>query len=240
MIKEALEWINNEITDPKAFQSEGVSYLTKSATKVQFPKAACLEVNTLQAVIDYIDTKEFGDFEKVYIHIVDHATVRVIGALETNKHLGRQTYLEATTGIYACPFKFGKRHNREQFTIELMTKFLESENRAKVLQTVGNIKAEKIKNEVDDGISQVVTKKNGALAEQMRVENPVMLAPIRSFREIEQVESPFVLRFHQYDDEIPEIALYEADGSEWKIVAIERIKKFFKDNKITSKMTIIA
>ncbi len=58
------------------------------------------------------------------------------------------------------------------------------------------------------------------------VPNPVILAPYRTFPEIEQVESKFIFRMQ----EGPNAALYEADGGAWKNEAMRRIKEYLVEN----------
>ena len=77
------------------------------------------------------------------------------------------------------------------------------------------------------------------------IKNPVYLRPFRTFCEIDQPESPFILRIRNSDGKgVPEIALYEADGGLWKHRAIQGIHAYLDkalDNLVTSGMvTIIA
>lgn len=54
----------------------------------------------------------------------------------------------------------------------------------------------------------------------------VRLAPYRTFREIKQPESEFLLRSRIDDNNVPKLALYEADGGAWKISAIHGIAEY--------------
>jgi len=55
--------------------------------------------------------------------------------------------------------------------------------------------------------------------------NPIRLRPYRTFREIEQPASLFVLRLQKgRDGELPRAALFEADGGQWKLEACQAIK----------------
>ena len=70
-----------------------------------------------------------------------------------------------------------------------------------------------------------VTNDNITVAD-VTVKNPVELTPIRTFREIEQPESPFVLRF----DENGNCALFTGDGAAWRLLAVARIAEYLKNN----------
>src|SRR5437870_4623366 len=77
-----------------------------------------------------------------------------------------------------------------------------------------------------DGFSQTVTVKAGITrVEKAIVPNPVTLIPFRTFREVEQPSSSFILRLT--GGEKPKAALFEADGGQWKLEAIKNIKAFF-------------
>jgi hypothetical protein len=106
--------------------------------------------------------------------------------------------------------------------------FVENNDKAKILKIVGNIKDKAVRQYGDDGITQQVTAKTGlALVEDVPVPNPVMLAPFRTFMEVEQPESKFVFRMKRGDDG-PECALFEADGGAWKLEAMKRIKAYLQ------------
>ena len=60
----------------------------------------------------------------------------------------------------------------------------------------------------DDGVGQTVTAKSGVTrTTKVDVKNPWMLAPFRTFPEVAQPESPFILRM----DKDSQCALFEGD-----------------------------
>jgi len=59
----------------------------------------------------------------------------------------------------------------------------------------------------------------------IKVPNPVVLAPFRTFREIAQPESKFVFRMQQG----PRCALFEADGGAWRLEAMKRSKAYLEE-----------
>jgi hypothetical protein len=67
-------------------------------------------------------------------------------------------------------------------------------------------------------------------AEKIRAR--VTLAPYRTFREVEQPRSEFLFRLrNKAPDNLPECALFEADGGRWKLDAMLTIKEWLKDRK---------
>lgn len=59
--------------------------------------------------------------------------------------------------------------------------------------------------------------------------NPVVLAPYRTFTEVEQPKSPFVFRIRQTGDEV-QAALFAADADAWKREAIANIRDWFEQH----------
>jgi len=87
------------------------------------------------------------------------------------------------------------------------------------------IKEENVKYVGDDGVSQSAAIKVGvASVAEVVIPNPVILAPFRTFPEIEQPQSKFIFRMQTG----PQCALYEADGGAWRNVAMESIKEYLK------------
>ena len=119
----------------------------------------------------------------------------------------------------------------------VQTCFEESENRAVVLKLAGSVRKEQSMQTADDGTSQKVTINTGvATASNVIVRNPVVLTPFRSFREVEQPESPFILRFN----EDAQVALFTGDGSAWTLTAVARIKDYLKNNLYGENVEVIA
>ena len=65
----------------------------------------------------------------------------------------------------------------------------------------------------------------------------VRLSPYRTFREIEQPESQFLLRIRTDDRGNAEVALFEADGGVWRNEARLRIAEYLKEH---IKVSVIA
>ncbi|MCP8859456.1 hypothetical protein LBW12_05385 [Latilactobacillus curvatus] len=76
-------------------------------------------------------------------------------------------------------------------------------------------------------MSQAVTIKTGvASVDQVKVPNPVGLAPYRTFNEVTQPTSNFVFRMR----EGMKSAIFEADGGAWKLEAMSNVKDFLTRN----------
>ena len=81
----------------------------------------------------------------------------------------------------------------------------------------------------DNGVTQTVSVQSGiSLAGTKKIPNPVSLAPFRTFVEVEQPESLFILRVTDGRSG-PELALFEADGGAWRLAAINSIKDWLQE-----------
>ncbi|MEB8647163.1 hypothetical protein P4G62_25330, partial [Bacillus cereus] len=155
----------------------------------------------------------------VMIHIVNPTTVSCFTAVNGDK--ARSTYIEAQASIPR--FNFGNFYDREEFNIALQSGFVQNNHRDIVLQVVGTVVEEDVKEIGDDGVSQAVTVKTGVASRgNAKVPNPVQLSPYRTFVEVEQPESKFVFRMR----EGARCGLFEADGGAWKLEAMNNIKEY--------------
>lgn len=77
----------------------------------------------------------------------------------------------------------------------------------------------------DNGITQTVAARQGvSLKSYVSVKPRVKLIPFRTFREVEQPASEFLLRV----DSDGEIGLFEADGGAWQLEAKDNVASYFE------------
>lgn len=108
----------------------------------------------------------------------------------------------------------------------LQARVVQSANRDLVLRFVGTMRDEQSNQTADDGFSQRVTVRTGvAQVGDVTIVNPVYLAPRRTFPEIDQPESPYILRLR----EGPQAALFRADDQAWRVEAIASIGAWLRD-----------
>ena len=193
---------------------------------------ATIRINTLTGLVDYV-TKGADDVtadeNALMIHVVSERQVDVVSGL-FGRAEQRKIYATATADavLSKSDFQFGNFYDCESFVIKLLSLFEDFDGRAAVLKVVGNIKEENVRQTGDDGVTQTVTARAGITrVEEVAVPNPVHLAPFRTFREVTQPLSPFVLRMKQgHGGGLPTAALFEADGGKWKLDAIQFIREY--------------
>jgi len=233
MIKEAINRIL-EIAEPVIYDIDKRSYTDKKLIPIEEPKADSFGVSTLTALVDYI--KESVDKEsKPEIIQVESPTRVYLFSQFSAVDRKREYYLEASADLPSI--SYNRFMEAEDFNIMLQSRFIDAEDRASVMAMVGNIREENVSSAGDDGVSQsVVVKKGIQSAEEVLVDNPVMLKPFRTFHEVEQPTSPFVLRLQDG----PKAALFEADGGAWRNEAMKNIKEYLDEELGGLGVTVLA
>lgn len=228
------EFVNKilELAEVERLVYQDRDYTSKSIHPVRPPRITSeleLEFTSLDGLLMYVNNN-VDNFDKMIIHVENHQSVSVFSPI-TQPWLQRHEFVCADLRNHSDGFKFGRWFNQEEFIIGLQSQFLRTTETEKILKCVGNIKSEEVRNASDDGVSQSVTAKKGvALVTEVKVPNPVLLAPYRTFREIDQPGSQFILRVRENGSSCPEIALFEADGGKWKLEAMSRIHAYLNDN----------
>ncbi len=237
MIKEGIEKVesmarieNFLYKDASAVgQNNERPYTSKPIHPVLNPVPTTLLVHTLTGLVDYVrQNKDELVTDQLMIHIVGHNYVNLISKL-TGAFLQRPVHLLAEA--ITPPLHLNQFQELEVFIIQLQSCFKPTETVGEILKIVGNVTDENVATVTDDGVSQAVTVKTGiAQCETIIAPRSVTLAPYRTFLEIEQPESLFILRQRSgiQKDALPTAALFEADGGKWKLEAIQRIKAWLE------------
>lgn len=202
---------------------------------IKGPTPEKLSVYTLGAVRDYlVANKDALQLEQIVVHVVSPQIVRVLGPLHGVERT-RETYVEATAQNLTDNFT-GKFIAIEDLVIGLQTRFVKDEGAwAEVMKIVGNVKNENVTTSIDNGYTQTVQATAGVVRlSTVEVPNPAKLTPFRTFREVAQPASLFVLRMQAKNGPLPEAALIEADGGEWRLQAIASIHEWLKTHLPTS------
>jgi hypothetical protein len=188
------------------------------------PTPRPLDVTTLGALRDYLKANRDGlTLPELIVHVAGATQVTIGGALAARTR-SREVYLTAKALDLTEGF-LGTFMSLENFLIGLQVRFADDNDRPRLLALLSNVKSELVKTALDDGRTQVVQARAGVvLVSDVAVPNPVTLCPFRTFRDILQPASLFVLRVK--DGKAgggPEVGLVEADGGAWRLTAIGRV-----------------
>ncbi len=245
MLKELVQYLEKRPA-PVIVEHGGRKYSDKELQAIKNPAPEAINATTLQAVADFINkgVDDGGNFPlgRIIVHI--KSPTDVVLTSECTADGSRFDRVNAQATVPAVPF--GRFMDTELFNITLQSMFVESGNRAAVLSIVGNITDGAVTGFKDDGVTQAVNIKAGIQrVGTANVPNPVALAPFRTFPEVEQPASPFVLRLKPGAGDAPTAALFEADGTAWRLEAMASIKAYFEaalpaDRLASGEIVIIA
>lgn len=229
---EGMEYLVNlgrERTDVRVVEINGEHYTPDKLNLIEKPRPKRFETfraATLTGLVDYLlsGTDSFTEeYMRVLVNVETPTYVEVLSPIH-----GSDTQRDC---IASCEIDLPSLHrdcymDPEDFNVMLQTRVLQSPNRDLVLKFVGSLKAEQSNQTADDGFSQRVTVKTGvASVGEATVVNPVYLAPRRTFPEVAQPESPYVLRFR----EGPKCALFDTDSLTWRNEAIANIGQWLRE-----------
>lgn len=197
---------------------------------------APLEMSSLRSLVEYVasrfdDDCEDGsriDSKRVAMIVDGPERVRLVGPLFGE--FNQREVIAVCEPYLATGFPYGRYLDIEEFITQLQACFVDTPMRGEILKVVGNIIDENVKTVVDDGISQSVTARTGIVKrEEVKLPNPVDLRPFRTFPEIVQPQSLFVLRVRKTrEGQLPGAGLFETADLNWKHVAAGDIRTELK------------
>lgn len=223
MLKTAIQYLVS-LKDNKTYTINGDTYsdheLHRIPPHVAHPSR--ISVTGLDSIVKLV-RNELDMFDNLPLFIrVDGA--RKVSVFSTyDDEMDRDNLYEASCDV--PDFRDGFREY-EKAIIELRSKFAPSEGVNYLLDLLSRISKENGVTSHDNGVSQEVEARQGiALKATVQIKPRVMLRPYRTFLEVEQPESEFLLRL----DEDGNVGLFEADGGMWAMSAKERIMGYFNE-----------
>lgn len=235
MLKAAIEKIV-ELASPSVIQVNGKTFSNERYTEVkeQLYYPECLILNSLDGIIKMIQKeakeKRLSDInvptddntveQRLYVRVSEYNRVDVFTSYDTQ---GVRTYLYRSNADVPG-LREGFR-DRETMLIQLRSLFLQTPDVAYLLDLLSKMSDEEKVTSQDNGVTQVVEARKGvALKEQVEVRPRVKLTPFRTFLEVDQPESEFLLRVGDGG----QVGLFEADGGVWKLVAKRSIAAYLE------------
>lgn len=183
-----------------------------------------LALNSLDALVKLVKTEASGIENLLYITVPSHLSALCFGRTVRTPRCLRQVYYEVkATDVPG--FRDGFREH-EKAIIELRSQFAQNKGTEYLLDLLSRISKDSGVTTSDNGVSQSVEARQGvSLKAKVTVEPRVSLRPYRTFQEVQQPESEFLLRL----DDDANVGLFEADGGMWKLKARETIKEFLSE-----------
>lgn len=226
MLKELMQWMV-ENTQVEEFEVGGRQYSSREIKPIRGPTASTIKFNSLSGLAEFATMN--CDKDHAFVHVMHHGAVSVLGK-EVDEWEQRDMFAGASLDQHPEVFPFGKFLAPDDFIVQVAALFVASSTRNEIIKLAGNISSEASIEVEDDGISQRVGQKAGVVLKSRATLPPnIELTPYRTFREAIQPTSTFIVRARKNDrSEMPELALFEADGGAWKLEAIKNVATFLK------------
>ncbi len=200
------------------------TFSTKDLNEIKPVKDTAREIrfSDLSSIVEIVRREKERFVCPLYINIETEKRVSVITSLDAEK----EREIPYSAVAEGSEFRFGNAYDYEKFVIAIRSLFVQTDDTAGLLELLKKVSSVESVEMEDDGVTQKVIAKQGALlAENVKVAPIRKLAPFRTFIEVEQPESEFLFRVSDRNA----FALYEADGGAWKIKAKKNIRTFFEN-----------
>lgn len=227
MIEEALQWLKDN-TQPVIFEAAGQSFSTADFNPIEIKRdlPGALKVTTLSGLSDLVTASFEGiTNDKFVAHIVSPTQVDIVG-LASDEHGRRKRFATAEAWL-PSGLQVGVFQDHNEFMLLLQRYFVPNDDVTYLLTLCANLTDEKAVTSTDDGLTQTVGTRSGVRWQSTTAVKPrVSLAPFRTFTEVAQPESIFVLRMQSPKEPgIPKLGLFDADGGAWRKQAIDNIAR---------------
>lgn len=233
---EKIEELTKPVVLPEINEFPGKVFSTKKIYEVR-PKEKQpdkLYINTLAGIVDYLKNNLDDELSHTIV-IESPIDVVVYGNYDVLTE-SRPEYIQASFGYKGYQEGFS---TQESFIIEVLSKFVNNEERESLLSLAGSISDKSEVKLLDDGISQSVSTKSGIQRiSDVEIKNPITLKPFVTFPDIEQPEKLYNFRINSAH--VIQMALISCDGDLWKIKAIKSIKEYLLKELKDVKVSIIA
>lgn len=210
-----------KLSENKTYEIGGETYSDKPLHRIApyVPRPEVLSVSGLDSIVKLVRV-EMGRFDSpLFINVSSPRDVSVLTTLDAD--MKRDVLFHAVCDVPGFHEGF---MDYDKAIIAIRSKFIPRDDVAYLLDLLSRINKENGVTSMDNGVSQSVEARTGISLKQMvNVRPRVKLAPYRTFLEVDQPVSEFLLRL----DEDGQVGLFEADGGMWKMEAKKNIHAYF-------------
>lgn len=212
------------LKETKTFEINGQTYTDGNLTRIppHVDRPRSIDVTGLDSICKLIRTELDKLDTIVMVQAVSYRTVEVMTTYQAD--FSRNILYQAKADVPGL--REGWRE-REQALIELRSLFIPNEGTAYLLDLLSRMSNDDSVSTTDNGVTQTVETRQGVALKQVEEIKPrVSLQPFRTFLEVAQPESEFLLRV----DAEKGIGFFEADGGVWKLEAKRNIVHYFEEH----------
>jgi len=227
MIKAAIEKIL-EISKPMMFDFAGKSFLVDKSggytqIKEDLEMVEAIRLSSLDAMVAFVKTEALRTNSRVFITVPDVMTVECFTEPYEDLRWNRvHCYTAKATDVPGWSEKVTLSF--EEALIALRTRFQAATDTDYALRLLSNITTGGKVTYNDNGVAtSIITKRGIDLQNNEAIKPIIKLRPYRTFQEVEQPESQFLIRINERG-----ITFMEADGGMWKLEARKTIKRYLE------------
>ena len=224
MLKEFAQYLVS-LKDNKTYDIHGDTYSDRDLVRIEphIDRPTSISVSGLDSIVKLV-RNEMDMLTNLPVFIRVDGANRVVVFTTYDDVMRRDSLYIAECDVPG--FRDGFREY-EKAIIELRSKFAPGPGVDYMLDLLSRISKENGVTTIDNGVSQTVEARQGVSLKTMVAVKPrVALRPYRTFLEVEQPESEFLLRL----DDNGEVGLFEADGGMWRQTAKTNILAYFEEH----------
>lgn len=224
MLKDAIQCLVS-LKANKTYEINGDTYSDQELIRIPpyIPRPQNVSVTSLDSLAKLIirEHNVFSDEFPIFVQVNGPREVSVFTSYDLDDMNRNYLY---TASCDVPGFREGFR-DHEAAIIELQSKFIPSEGVDYLLNLLSRVSKESGVTTQDNGVTQTVEARSGIqLKQKVQLRPRVSLRPYRTFLEVEQPKSDFLLRM----DNDGRVGLFEADGGMWKMDAKKEISEYFE------------
>ena len=223
MLKEAIKEIER-MAAPTIHEVDGAIFANQELVHImdKKPMPRCIDLTGLDSICKMVRNEAAHVGLQIFIQVKDYKSVSVFTTLDDGED--RQYLYKCTADTPAVTTDRFMAY--EKAVIELRSLYIPNDGTAYLLKLLSSISNESKVTSSDNGVTQQVEAKSGiALSAMVPVEPRVTLQPFRTFIEVGQPASEFLLRINERG----EIGFFPADGGVWKLEATRNVAAYFED-----------
>jgi hypothetical protein len=212
-----------ELAAPTTYEIDGHTYSSEGLRRVDPPKykPEPITVTGLDSICKLVQNEAKAVGRKIFIRIAAYNKVSVFSTYDDQYERAYLYRCEADTPSVTVDRFIGY----EKAVIEMRSLYIPNADTDYLLKLLGSITSESKVTSSDNGVTQTVEAMSGiSLKQKVDIRSRVKLKPFRTFIEVDQPESEFLLRISDKG----EIGLYEADGGVWKLEATRNVAAYFE------------
>lgn len=203
----------------------GQTLVNKNWYRIEKDKPNETRLNSLKGLVDFVKTTVENNNCGLTLPLIIEASYTTM-YVKTSLAKDSSRLTLAIVDPRIPKINFGYFMDIHKFIIQLQTCFEDTDNKKALLDKIKYISTESKVETVDNGISHTVTATQGvALKKEINIPPIVKLVGYRTYREVEQPETMYLLRA----EDGGELALFEADGGEWQYKAQTKVSNYLRD-----------